>query len=137
MEPEEGARFLFRRAGRSDETGVRVSAQRSAGGRTRVSIKLDGLPLALDQAGAFIEETPSSPIEYLQLSPRQAPNCEESASRNTSQSTPRSRSHLKKSEAPAELRPICCGSAPFSRPTKSLKKSSSKACRSSVRISGP
>jgi hypothetical protein len=32
-----------------------------------LSIKLDGLPLALDQAGAFIEETPSSPIEYLQL----------------------------------------------------------------------
>ena len=32
-----------------------------------MSIKLDGLPLALDQAGAFIEETPSSPSEYLQL----------------------------------------------------------------------
>jgi hypothetical protein len=28
-------------------------------------IKLAGLPLALDQAGAFIEETPSSPIEYV------------------------------------------------------------------------
>jgi hypothetical protein len=32
-----------------------------------LSIKLDGLPLALEHAGAFIEETPSSPIEYLQL----------------------------------------------------------------------
>ena len=29
--------------------------------------KLDGLRLALEQAGAFIEETPSSPIKYLQL----------------------------------------------------------------------
>jgi tetratricopeptide (TPR) repeat protein len=68
MEPEEGARFLLRRAGLLG----RVSGHQSATGDQQaaareLSIKLDGLPLALDQAGAFIEETPSSPIEYLQL----------------------------------------------------------------------
>jgi hypothetical protein len=33
----------------------------------RIAEVLGGLPLALDQAGAFIEETPSSPAEYLRL----------------------------------------------------------------------
>ena len=68
MEPEEGAHFLLRRAGLLG----RASGHQSAPGDQQtaareLSIKLDGLPLALDQAGAFIEETPSSPIEYLQL----------------------------------------------------------------------
>ena len=31
----------------------------------RISNEVAGLPLALDQAGAFIEETPSTPAEYL------------------------------------------------------------------------
>jgi class 3 adenylate cyclase/tetratricopeptide (TPR) repeat protein len=68
MEPEEGARFLLRRAGllgrESGREGAPADQQAAA---HELSIKLDGLPLALDQAGAFIEETPSSPIEYLQL----------------------------------------------------------------------
>jgi len=34
---------------------------------TKISDEVDGLPLALDQAGAFIEETPSTPAEYLTL----------------------------------------------------------------------
>jgi tetratricopeptide (TPR) repeat protein len=68
MEPEEGAHFLLRRAGLLG----RASGHQPAPGDQQtaareLSIKLDGLPLALDQAGAFIEETPSSPIEYLQL----------------------------------------------------------------------
>ena len=33
----------------------------------QISQELGGLPLALDQAGAFIEETPSSLTEYLSL----------------------------------------------------------------------
>jgi tetratricopeptide (TPR) repeat protein len=68
MEPEEGAHLLLRRAGLLG----RASGHQPAPGDQQtaardLSIKLDGLPLALDQAGAFIEETPSSLIEYLQL----------------------------------------------------------------------
>jgi tetratricopeptide (TPR) repeat protein len=68
MEPEEGARFLLRRAGllRPDSGHQSAPDDQQAAAR-ELSIKLDGLPLALDQAGAFIEETPSSPIEYLQF----------------------------------------------------------------------
>jgi tetratricopeptide (TPR) repeat protein len=68
MEPEEGALFLLRRAkviakdqsldaaGEDDRTLAR-----------QISTEMGGLPLALDQAGAFIEETPSTLAEYLAL----------------------------------------------------------------------
>jgi tetratricopeptide (TPR) repeat protein len=58
MEPPEGARFLLRRGGLA--AGDQVLAE-------QISRAVDGLPLALDQAGAFIQETPSSPDEYLTL----------------------------------------------------------------------
>jgi tetratricopeptide (TPR) repeat protein len=57
MTPDEGARFLLRRA--KQNTG-HASAR-------EISVEVDGLPLALDQAGAFIEETPSTFKEYLDL----------------------------------------------------------------------
>jgi len=57
MTPDEGARFLLRRAKKQD--GLAPARE--------ISIELDGLPLALDQAGAFIEETPSTFAEYLDL----------------------------------------------------------------------
>jgi hypothetical protein len=63
-EPEEGARFLLRRAGLLGPDSAPGDQQAAA---RNLSLKLDGLPLALDQAGAFIEEIPSSPVEYLQL----------------------------------------------------------------------
>jgi hypothetical protein len=56
MEPEEGADLLLRRSGQTDRTLA-----------MKISEELGGLPLALDQAGAFIEETPSSLKEYLEL----------------------------------------------------------------------
>jgi len=56
MEPEEGAELLLRRSGQTDKALAK-----------KISEELGGLPLALDQAGAFIEETPSSLLEYLQL----------------------------------------------------------------------
>ena len=61
MPPAEGARFLLQRA--------RYKAPTDADRRLaeQISITLGGLPLALDQAGAFIEETPSSLAEYLEL----------------------------------------------------------------------
>ncbi len=61
MEPEEGALLLLRRAGITNPTAEdRKLAM-------EISRELGGLPLALDQAGAFIEETPSSLSEYLSL----------------------------------------------------------------------
>jgi len=68
MEPEESALFLLRRAkiilqdkSLKDATEVYRTLAR------QISMELDGLPLALDQAGSFIEETPSTLAEYLSL----------------------------------------------------------------------
>ncbi len=59
MEPEEGALFLLRRAKITNPTAEDRKLARE------ISNELGGLPLALDQAGAFIDETPSSLSEYL------------------------------------------------------------------------
>ncbi|MEK7995788.1 MAG: tetratricopeptide repeat protein, partial [Planctomycetota bacterium] len=68
MEPEEGALFLLRRAkiipkDKSLEAACEVDRALAR----QISTEMDGLPLALDQAGAFIEETPSTLAEYLAL----------------------------------------------------------------------
>ncbi len=68
MNPAEGAFFLLRKTGKlkSDDslesapTGLRQQAE-------ALSKELDGLPLALDQAAAFIVEMPSSIEQYLRL----------------------------------------------------------------------
>jgi predicted ATPase len=108
MEPEEGARFLLRRAGLlgGDSSGHQLAPGDQQAAARELSIKLDGLPLALDQAGAFIEETPSSPIEYLQLYTEAGAELRRIGKSEHESSTPRSRSHLKKSEAPAVPPPI-------------------------------
>jgi tetratricopeptide (TPR) repeat protein len=68
MTPEEGTLFLLRRAkviGVNDALGAAtVDEQELASEITR---ELGGLPLALDQAGAFIEEEQRSLAEYLEL----------------------------------------------------------------------
>ena len=66
MEPENGALFLLRRVNiiernaplESASKGDRIEAQ-------KISEILGGLPLALDQAGAYIEETGCSLSDYL------------------------------------------------------------------------
>ena len=66
MGPEEGAEFLLRRAGiiPEDATLERAStADRAAA--IDIVRAMDGLPLALDQAGAYIEETKESVSNYL------------------------------------------------------------------------
>lgn len=68
MSPEEGTLFLLRRSkliALTDALGVATEADRAAA--QAVTREVDGLPLALDQAGAFIEEMSSSPGEYLEL----------------------------------------------------------------------
>jgi tetratricopeptide (TPR) repeat protein len=68
MEPEIGALLLLRRASflalRATLNMADPDDQRLA---QAISQELDGLPLALDQAGAYIKETPSSLQKYLSL----------------------------------------------------------------------
>src|SRR6266516_4467391 len=68
MNVEEGALFLLRRATIIDSDATLDAA--STPDRTtakEISQTMDGLPLALDQAGAYIEETQWSLTEYLRL----------------------------------------------------------------------
>jgi hypothetical protein len=67
MEAEEGALLLLRRAkliprGQSLET----ASEHDRTLAEQISTEVDGLPLALDQAGAYIEETPSTLAEYFE-----------------------------------------------------------------------
>ena len=68
MEPKEGAEFLLRRAGiiAEDATLERASTTDRAAAIDIVRT-MDGLPLALDQAGAYIEETNESLTNYLAI----------------------------------------------------------------------
>jgi tetratricopeptide (TPR) repeat protein len=68
MKEDEGALFLLRRAKILAENAPLENATEE--NRTKaieITKAVDGLPLALDQAGAFIEESSSSPAEYLEL----------------------------------------------------------------------
>jgi hypothetical protein len=68
MSPREGALFLLRRSKKiaPDAEPDAESAEMWLHAET-LSRELDGLPLALDQAAAYIEETPSTLAEYLEL----------------------------------------------------------------------
>ncbi|NEQ42226.1 MAG: tetratricopeptide repeat protein [Leptolyngbya sp. SIOISBB] len=66
MIPEEGALFLLRRAkliGEKAEWNLAPAEAQALA--IKIATKMDGLPLALDQAGAFIEETFTSLDGYL------------------------------------------------------------------------
>lgn len=68
MMSDEGTLFLLRRSkliGADDELAAASEADRALAGE--IAREVGGLPLALDQAGAFIEEGPSSLAEYLEL----------------------------------------------------------------------
>jgi tetratricopeptide (TPR) repeat protein len=68
MLPEEGVFFLLRRAKVLDEdTSVNTVSDRDKNDAKAIYDLLDGLPLALDQAAAYIEENRSSLQDYLTL----------------------------------------------------------------------
>ncbi|NBO66785.1 MAG: tetratricopeptide repeat protein, partial [Acidobacteria bacterium] len=68
MEVREGALFLLSRLGEIEMGGSLESASTELRSQAEsITKELDGLPLALDQAAAFIEERPSSFGEYLKL----------------------------------------------------------------------
>jgi tetratricopeptide (TPR) repeat protein len=58
MQPDEAVQLLLRRSKAKDSVATRSAAR-------QIGEELGYLPLALDQAGAFIEETPSNLSEYL------------------------------------------------------------------------
>ncbi|MGB7846460.1 MAG: FxSxx-COOH system tetratricopeptide repeat protein [Candidatus Acidiferrum sp.] len=66
MQSEEGALLLLRRAGLvAKDASLSAANEADRSVALQISQELGDLPLALDQAGAFIEETPSSLAEYL------------------------------------------------------------------------
>ncbi len=68
MKPEEGALYLLRRAKIIAADASLDKANESDKIKAReISEAMDGLPLALDQAGAYIEETATSLSDYLNL----------------------------------------------------------------------
>lgn len=68
MQREEGVLFLLRRAKLIDEASTLEDATLGDRGEAEaITQLLDGLPLALDQAGAYIEENRCSLSDYLHL----------------------------------------------------------------------
>ncbi|NER83321.1 MAG: tetratricopeptide repeat protein, partial [Leptolyngbya sp. SIO1D8] len=69
MEVDEGALFLLRRARLLPEEGAGLASasEGDVGVAKAIVAEMDGLPLALDQAGAFIEEQFLSLEEYREL----------------------------------------------------------------------
>jgi tetratricopeptide (TPR) repeat protein/transcriptional regulator with XRE-family HTH domain len=68
MTVEEGMRFLLRRIKSTWTNTALEGISESVWSLTRAIVEaMDGLPLALDQAGAYIEETRSSLRDYLKL----------------------------------------------------------------------
>jgi hypothetical protein len=65
LPPEEGALFLLRRAGvLAPDAEFAQASSRDQGLALRISEALGGLPLALDQAGAYLEEVGCSLSDY-------------------------------------------------------------------------
>ncbi|MBZ5623881.1 MAG: tetratricopeptide repeat protein [Acidobacteriia bacterium] len=68
MEPDEGALFLLRRAKViSPDAPLAAACDADRTAAREISEEVGGLPLALDQAGAFVEEVPSTLAEYIEL----------------------------------------------------------------------
>jgi tetratricopeptide (TPR) repeat protein len=74
MGTEEGALFLLRRAKYITENApLDVASETDQAKASEIATQLGGLPLALDQAGAYIEETESGLLAYLELYRHHAP----------------------------------------------------------------
>jgi len=74
METEEGALFVLRRAGYVPvDAPLDAAAETEQADAKAIAVQLDGLPLALDQAGAYIEETGCGLSSYLRLYREYAP----------------------------------------------------------------
>jgi hypothetical protein len=121
MEVSEGIRLVLRRAKllEEDEPLETVSAATRTTAQQLVE-QLDGLPLALDQAGAYIEETGCSLSEYLTLYARRRLALLKRASSMAGDYPHTVAStwtlSFSKVERPTRQQPICCGCARFCIP---------------------
>ena len=74
MRTQEGALFLLRRAKLITENAqLDAAAEADQAKAKEITTQLDGLPLALDQAAAYIEETGCGLLGYLELYRQHAP----------------------------------------------------------------
>jgi hypothetical protein len=74
MGPEEGALFLLRRAkGIANDTPLEAIVEVDRGSADEITSELGGLPLAMDQAASYIEETGCGFSGYLDLYRKYAP----------------------------------------------------------------
>ncbi len=74
MEPDEGALLLLRRAVRIEcDAPLEAAPAADCSAAREISRIMGGLPLALDQAGAYIEETACSLSDYLERYQRRRP----------------------------------------------------------------
>src|SRR5713101_2628784 len=72
LDVDVGGHFLLRRAGiLAPDASLEQATPRDREAALEITREMDGLPLALDQAGAYIEETPYSLQGYLRLYHRQ------------------------------------------------------------------
>ena len=68
MQPDEGALFLLRRAHIiAQDASLDYASPDDRTNAHEIVQVLDGLPLAIDQAAAYIEESKCSPADYLDL----------------------------------------------------------------------
>ena len=68
MKPEDGALFLLRRAGdHAQDAPLDNVSEADQATAPAIVQAMDGIPLALDQAGAYIEETECGLSNYLRL----------------------------------------------------------------------
>jgi tetratricopeptide (TPR) repeat protein len=75
MKPKEGALFLLRRAKYiAEDARLEAAAESDQARAKEISTQLQGLPLALDQAGSYIEETRCGLSDYLSLYRKHAPD---------------------------------------------------------------
>ena len=65
LDSDQSVEFLFKRTGRSLPTGETSKTDQECGAAKKLSKELDGLPLALEQAGAFMRELEVSFSDYL------------------------------------------------------------------------
>jgi hypothetical protein len=133
MELEEGALFLLRRAKLiAPDAPLDAASEADRKPAREITGEVAGLPLALDQAAAYIEETPSTPAKYLKLyrtegaalRRRRGDLATEHDSVTITFPWP-----LPKWKRRIRRRPTWSGPAPSSRPMPSPKKSSPKAAK--------
>ncbi len=74
MGTDEGALFLLRRSKYiAEDASLDAAAEADQASAKQITTQLDGLPLALDQAAAYIEETSCGLSDYLELYLKHAP----------------------------------------------------------------